>query len=122
GARPARDPAPRRSMTSCPASRSRHRCPSPADPWRRSMIDLSNKSAVVTGGSRGIGRAIAVRLATQGADVAFSYRGNEAAAKETAASIEALGRRALPVQADGSDPAAADALINAPPHALRKRP
>ena len=59
------------------------------------MIDLSGKSAVVTGGSRGIGRAIALRLATQGADVAFSYRGNEAAAKETAAAIEALGRQAL---------------------------
>ena len=77
------------------------------------MIDLSGKSAVVTGGSRGIGRAIAIRLATQGADVAFSYRGNEAAAKETAAAIEALGRRALPVQADVSDPAAADALVKA---------
>jgi 3-oxoacyl-[acyl-carrier protein] reductase len=75
------------------------------------MIDLSGKSAVVTGGSRGIGRAIAIRLATQGADVAFSYRGNEAAAKETASAIEALGRRALPVQADVSDPAAADTLV-----------
>jgi 3-oxoacyl-[acyl-carrier protein] reductase len=77
------------------------------------MIDLSGKSAVVTGGSRGIGRAIAIRLATQGADVAFSYRGNEAAAKETAAAIEALGRKALPVQADVSDPESADALIKA---------
>ncbi|HUQ43820.1 MAG TPA: 3-oxoacyl-[acyl-carrier-protein] reductase [Candidatus Limnocylindria bacterium] len=77
------------------------------------MIDLSGKSAVVTGGSRGIGRAIALRLAAQGADVAFSYRGNEAAAKETAAALEALGRRALPVQADVSDPASADALIKA---------
>jgi len=75
------------------------------------MIDLTGKSALVTGGSRGIGRAIALRLATQGADVAFSYRGNEAAAKETAAAIEALGRRALPVQADVSDPAAADTLV-----------
>ena len=75
------------------------------------MIDLSGKSAVVTGGSRGIGRAIALRLAKQGADVAFSYRGNETAAKETAAAIEALGRRALPVQADVSDPAAADTLV-----------
>jgi 3-oxoacyl-[acyl-carrier protein] reductase len=84
------------------------------------MIDLSGKSAVVTGGSRGIGRAIAIRLATQGADVAFSYRGNEAAAKETAAAIEALGRRALPVQADVSDPAAADALIKAALEAFGK--
>ena len=84
------------------------------------MIDLSGKSAVVTGGSRGIGRAIAIRLATQGADVAFSYRGNEAAAKETVAAIEALGRRALPVQADVSDPAAADALVKAALEAFGK--
>jgi 3-oxoacyl-[acyl-carrier protein] reductase len=84
------------------------------------VIDLSGQSAVVTGGSRGIGRAIAVRLATQGADVAFSYRGNEAAAKETAAAIEGLGRRALPVQADVSDPAAADALVKAALEAFGK--
>jgi 3-oxoacyl-[acyl-carrier protein] reductase len=77
------------------------------------MIDLSGKSAVVTGGSRGIGRAIALRLATQGADVAFSYKGNEAAAKENAAAIEGLGRRSLPVQADVSQPEAADALVKA---------
>jgi 3-oxoacyl-[acyl-carrier protein] reductase len=84
------------------------------------MIDLSGKSAVVTGGSRGIGRAIAIRLATQGADVAFSYRGNEAAAKETAAAIEALGRRALPVQGDAADPEAATALIKAALEAFGK--
>jgi 3-oxoacyl-[acyl-carrier protein] reductase len=75
------------------------------------LIDLSGKSAVVTGGSRGIGRAIALRLAAQGADVAFSYRGNEAAANENAVAIEALGRRALPVQADVSQPEAADSLV-----------
>jgi 3-oxoacyl-[acyl-carrier protein] reductase len=75
------------------------------------VIDLSGKTAVVTGGSRGIGRAIALRLATQGADVCFSYKGNAAAADETAAAIEALGRRALAVQADVSDPEAADLLI-----------
>ncbi len=75
------------------------------------MIDLSGKSAVVTGGSRGIGRAIALRLAAQGADVAFSYRGNEDAAAATKAEIEALGRRALAFQADVTDPEAADALI-----------
>ena len=72
------------------------------------MIDLTGKSALVTGGSRGIGRAIALRLATQGADVAFSYRGNEAAAKEVVAAIEGLGRRAVAVQADAADPESAD--------------
>lgn len=77
------------------------------------MIDLEGKSAVVTGGSRGLGRAIALRLATQGADVAISYRGNEAAAAETVAAIEALGRRALAVAADVRDPAAAERLIAA---------
>ena len=77
------------------------------------MIDLTGKSAVVTGGSRGIGRAIVLRLAQQGADVAFSYRGNEAAAKATAAEIEKLGRKAVPIQGDATDPAAADALVKA---------
>ena len=84
------------------------------------MIDLGGKAAIVTGGSRGIGRAIGLRLAAQGADVAFSYRGNEAAAKETAAAIEALGRRALPVQGDATDPAAAEALVKATLEAFGK--
>jgi 3-oxoacyl-[acyl-carrier protein] reductase len=75
------------------------------------VIDLTGKAALITGGSRGIGRAIAIRLATQGADVAFSYRGNEAAAKDTAADIEALGRKALPVQANVSDPDAAEGVV-----------
>ena len=82
------------------------------------MIDLSGKSAVVTGGSRGIGRAIALRLATQGADVTFSFRGNEQAARETASAVEALGRRALAHRGDVTDPAAANALIAASLDAL----
>ena len=77
------------------------------------MIDLSGKTALVTGGSRGIGKAIALRLANQGADVAFSYRGNAAAADSTVGEIEALGRKALAVQADVSDAAAADGLVKA---------
>jgi 3-oxoacyl-[acyl-carrier protein] reductase len=77
------------------------------------MIDLTDKSALVTGGSRGIGRAIALRLATQGADVAFSYKGNEVAARETAREIQGLGRRALAVQGDVSDIDAADTVVKA---------
>jgi 3-oxoacyl-[acyl-carrier protein] reductase len=77
------------------------------------VIDLTGKSAVVTGGSRGIGRAIAVRLATQGADVAFSYRGNEEAAREARESVEALGRRVIAHRGDVTDPGAANALIAA---------
>ena len=77
------------------------------------MIDLTGKAAVVTGGSRGIGRAIVLRLATQGADVAFSYRGNEAAAREVTAAVEALGRRAIAVQGDAAQPDAAEALVKA---------
>jgi 3-oxoacyl-[acyl-carrier protein] reductase len=75
------------------------------------VIDLSGKTALVTGGSRGIGKAIGIRLATQGADVAFSYRGNEAAAKATVGEIEALGRKGLAVQADVSDPDAAEGVV-----------
>ena len=75
------------------------------------MIDLSGKCAVVTGGSRGIGRAIALRLAEQGADVAFSYKGNAAAAAETITAIEAFGRRGLAIQADVAQPESAEALI-----------
>ena len=75
------------------------------------MIYLTGRTALVTGGSRGIGKAIGIRLATQGADVAFSYRGNEAAAKGTAGDIEALGRKALAVQADVSDADAAEGVV-----------
>ena len=77
------------------------------------MIDLTGKAAIVTGGSRGIGRAIAVRLARQGADVAFSYRGNESAAEETKSAVEAQGRRAIARQGNVTDPAAANALVAA---------
>lgn len=63
---------------------------------------LTGKIALVTGASRGIGRAIAIELAVAGADVAVNYAGSEAAAAETAKSIEALGRRAMTVKADVS--------------------
>jgi 3-oxoacyl-[acyl-carrier protein] reductase len=84
------------------------------------VIELDGKAALVTGGARGIGRAIVLRLATQGADVAFSYKGNTAAAEETAAAVEALGRRALALQGDVREPASADALVKATLEAFGK--
>ncbi len=84
------------------------------------MIDLTGKAAVITGGGRGIGRAIALRLAAQGADICFSYRGNAAAAAATVADLEQLGRRALAVQADVTQAEAAEALIKAAIDALGK--
>ena len=77
------------------------------------LFSLKGRVALVTGGSRGIGKAIGLRLATQGADVAFSYKGNQPAAKATAGEIEALGRRAVAVQGDVSDVDAADGVVKA---------
>ena len=58
-------------------------------------MSLEGRVALVTGGSRGIGRGIALGLAEDGANVVVNYRKDEAAAKETLAAIEALGRRAM---------------------------
>lgn len=63
-------------------------------------FSLEGKAAFVTGGSRGIGRAIAIGLAQAGADVAFTYRSQRADAANVAREIEALGKRALALQMD----------------------
>ena len=72
---------------------------------------LDNKVAVVTGGSRGIGRAIAVELGKRGANVVVNYNRSSDAAAEVVASIEAAGGQAIAVQADVSDFEQAAALI-----------
>jgi enoyl-[acyl-carrier protein] reductase III len=70
-------------------------------------------TALVTGGSRGIGRACALRLAARGADVAFSYVEHRDAAEDTASEIRSLGRRALILQGDAADADANAALVRA---------
>ena len=66
------------------------------------LDDLTGKVALVTGASRGIGRAIAIALAEAGADVAVNYRSREAAAGEVCAEIHRCGARALAVHGDVS--------------------
>ncbi|MBI4308680.1 MAG: SDR family oxidoreductase [Chloroflexi bacterium] len=66
-------------------------------------MKLAGRIGLVSGGNRGIGQAIALALAQGGADVAIIYRRDEAAARETVAQVEKLGRKALALQADVSD-------------------
>jgi 3-oxoacyl-[acyl-carrier protein] reductase len=75
------------------------------------MIDLTGKVALVTGGSRGIGRAIALQLAELGADVAVNYQGNVAAAEEVVGMISDRGRKSIPAQADVRDTAAVEEMV-----------
>ncbi|NGN65520.1 SDR family oxidoreductase [Streptomyces sp. A7024] len=77
------------------------------------MDQLGGKVALVTGASRGIGRAIAQRLAGAGALVAVHYKSNRAAAEETTDAIRRAGGRALPVEADLAAPDAADTVYAA---------
>lgn len=70
------------------------------------MIDLNGMRALVTGGSRGIGAAIALALAENGADVAFTYQHSVEKADAVAKSIEKTGRRAAALRADSADPEA----------------
>jgi 3-oxoacyl-[acyl-carrier protein] reductase len=73
---------------------------------------LSGKTALVTGASRGIGRAIALELAAAGADVAVNYAGSEEAAAAVAREIEGMGRRAITIKADVGNAAEAEQMVS----------
>ena len=76
-------------------------------------MNFSEKTAVVTGGSRGLGRAICLELARGGANVVLCYAGNEAAANETVAACESLGAKAVSVRCDVSKEDEVKALSDA---------
>lgn len=76
-------------------------------------MNFLNKTAVVTGGSRGLGRAICLELARGGANVVLCYAGNEAAANETVAACESLGAKAVAVRCDVSKEDEVKALMDA---------
>lgn len=74
-------------------------------------MNITEKTAIVTGGSRGIGRAIAVELAKAGVQVAIIYAGNTAAAEETLALVKAQGVQGMMIQCDVADGAAVEAMV-----------
>ena len=76
-------------------------------------MNFAGKTAVVTGGSRGLGRAVCLELAKDGANVVLCYAGNEAAAGETVAACEALGAKALAVRCDVAKADEVKALMDA---------
>ena len=83
-------------------------------------MDFTGKTALVTGGSRGIGRAVCLELARGGANVALCYAGNESAARETVQAVESLGRKALAVRCDVSDAGQVSGLVDAVLHGFQR--
>jgi 3-oxoacyl-[acyl-carrier protein] reductase len=77
------------------------------------MSDLRGRVALVTGGSRGIGAAIALRLARDGADVAITYVSSQERAAAVVREIESLGRRGVAIRADSADPTAVTEAVDA---------
>lgn len=75
-------------------------------------LGLSGKSAIVTGGSLGIGRAIAIELAREGADVAVNYRRHDSEAQAVVHDVEAMGRKGLAVKADVAAFADAERMVS----------
>ncbi|HTO08453.1 MAG TPA: 3-oxoacyl-ACP reductase family protein [Myxococcota bacterium] len=82
------------------------------------MGTLSGKVALVTGASRGIGAAIATRLAREGADVAITYAASPQRAEEVTRAVREAGGRALALRADAADPAAVQAAVDEVARAL----
>jgi 3-oxoacyl-[acyl-carrier protein] reductase len=80
--------------------------------------ELAGRTALVTGGSRGIGRAVCVRIAREGAQVALNYTSNDGAAREAKALVEAEGVACALVKGDVSDPAAVAAMVEQAERAL----
>ena len=76
-------------------------------------MPLVNRVALITGGSRGIGRGIAVRLAQEGARIAISYRSNKTAAQQALRQLQASGADCVAVETDVTDPARAEQLVQA---------
>ncbi|WP_294550903.1 3-oxoacyl-[acyl-carrier-protein] reductase [uncultured Pseudoflavonifractor sp.] len=76
-------------------------------------MSLTGKTAIVTGGSRGIGKAVCLELARRGCNIVLSFAGNTAAADQTAAECQALGVQALAVQSNVADASAVKALFDA---------
>lgn len=75
-------------------------------------MDLNGKVALVTGGSRGIGAAVATRLAAAGADVVLTYQQDQSAAAAVTSRIKAGGRRALSAAVDSADPDAVSSVVD----------
>ncbi|XVQ87860.1 SDR family NAD(P)-dependent oxidoreductase [Microbispora siamensis] len=74
--------------------------------------DLNGKAALVTGGGRGIGAAVVLKLAERGADLALTYERDEDSAAAVAEKVKGMGRRALVIRADNGDAAAVAAAVD----------
>jgi len=73
---------------------------------------MSNKTAIVTGGSRGLGKDMAIKIAAKGLNVIVTYRDQKAGADETVAAIEATGQKAAAIQLNMNDSSSLDAFVN----------